>query len=301
MQLRWPGQQVVRAREGLVPRAQEVAGRFLSIKDRERPWSHLLWPSATRTTSCPGHQSFSGDCLGLVCVILLLSLASSVRADVIGTVTLVGKPNSHDETFVAQANGCGESPVRRTENWKIGPKGELGDVVVWIVDPKFQEVIGARLPPEIVLKQIGCRYIPHVAAVQAGVNFAIVNCDPTLHNVRAKVYDGPGNPPGADVFNFGQPTQGQTDEREFDDPGIYTLQCDVHAWMQCWVMVLKDDVFGVTDLDGKFKLQMSDVLADGDYKIDAWHPRFAQTLEQTIHVKNGTANVNFQFDGTKSF
>lgn len=232
--------------------------------------------------------------------ILLLSLASTAQADVIGTVTLTGKPNSQDETFVAQASGCGESPIRRTENWKVGPKGELGDVVIWIVDPKFGK-IAAAIPPEIEVKQIGCRYVPHVTAVQAGVNFKIINGDPTLHNIRAKVYDGPGKPPGADVFNFGQASQGQTDEREFDDPGIYTLQCDVHGWMQCWVMVLKDNVFGVTGLDGKFKLQMSGVLADGDYKIDAWHPRFAQTLEQTIHVKNGTAQANFQFDGAKSF
>jgi plastocyanin len=237
----------------------------------------------------------------VVCAILLLSLTPSARADVTGTVTLMGKPNSHDETFVAAASGCGESPVRHTENWKIGSKGELGDVVVWIVEPKFQDKMGAKVNPEIELKQLGCRYVPHVAAVQAGVNFKVTNCDPTLHNVHAKVYDGPGQPPGADVFNFGQPTQGQTDEREFDDPGIYTLQCDVHGWMQCWVMVLKDNVFGVTGLDGKFKLQMSGILADGDYKIDAWHPRFAQTLEQTIHVKNGTAQANFQFDGTKSF
>jgi len=248
--------------------------------------------------------------IALRCAILLLALAPAAQADITGTVTLQGKANSQDETFVAQANGCGESPIRHTENWKIGPKGELGDVVVWIVDPKFPnpDVVISPPPPEfeVELKQIGCRYVPHVAAVQAGVNFKIINGDPTLHNIRAKVYDGPGKPPGADVFNFGQPTQGQTDEKEFDDPGIYTLQCDVHAWMQCWVMVLKSNVFGVTGLDGKFKLQMSDVLADGDYKIDAWHPRFAQTLEQTIHVKNGavilpSAGVNFQFDGTKSF
>ena len=238
--------------------------------------------------------------IALVCAIFLLLLAPDAQADITGTVTLQGKPNSQDETFVAKANGCGESPIRHTENWKVGPKGELGDVVVWIVDPKFDK-IGAKVPPEIELKQIGCRYVPHVAAVQAGVNFKIINGDPTLHNIRAKVYDGPGKPPGADVFNFGQATQGQIDEREFDDPGIYTLQCDVHAWMQCWVMVLKSSCFGVTGLDGAFKLPLGSQLADGDYKIDAWHPRFAQTLEQTIHVKNGTANINFQFDGAKSF
>ena len=175
--------------------------------------------------------------------------------------------------------------------------------MVWIVDPKVSVTRSrqAAATPEIELKQIGCRYVTHVFAVQDGVDFKITNGDPTLHNIRAKVYDGPGKPPGADVFNFGQGRQGQTDEKEFDDPGIYTLQCDVHAWMQCWVMVLKSSCFGVTDLDGKFKLQMSGDLLDGDYKIDAWHPRFAQTLEQTIHVKNGAAQANFQFDGTKSF
>lgn len=253
-------------------------------------------------------SSAARDSGGYLALILLLSFASAAQADITGTVTLQGKPNSQDETFVAQASGCGESPIRHTENWKVGPKGELGDVIVWIVDPKFE---AANIPPPILpetsVKQIGCRYVPHVIAVQAGVNFKIINGDLTLHNVHAKIYDGPLKPPGADVpgFNIAQ-NRGQTDEKEFDDPGIYTLQCDVHAWMQCWVMVLKDGVFGVTDLDGKFKLQMSGLLADGDYKIDAWHPRFAQTLEQTIHVKNGavilpSAGVDFHFDGAKSF
>lgn len=243
----------------------------------------------------------------ILTLVSLFALLGIAEADITGTVTLVGKPNSKDETFVAQAANCGESPIRRTENWKVGMKGELGDVVVWVVDPKFAPpvphvVLEPPLPPtEIEIKQLGCRYIPHVIAVQAGINFKIMNADPTLHNIRAKIYNGPGQPSGADVFNFGQGTQGQVDEREFDDPGIYTLQCDVHGWMQAWVMVLKDPCFAVTGLDGKFKLREGDQLADGDYKIDAWHPRFAQTLEQTIHVKNGTANVAFQFEGSKSF
>ncbi len=243
------------------------------------------------------------DHLGLLGALCWLALASAGHADITGTLTLAGKPNSHDESFVAQANGCGESPVRHTENWKVGPKGELGDVVVWIVEPKISNALNMTSPPppEIEVKQIGCRYIPHVAAVEAGTNFKITNGDPTLHNVRAKVYDGPGKPPGTDVFNFGQAVQGQTDEKEFDAPGLYTLQCDVHAWMQCWIMVLASKVFGVTGEDGQFSLRWSGYLLDGDYKIDAWHPRFAQTLEQTIHVKNGTAHADFIFDGTKSF
>jgi plastocyanin len=241
--------------------------------------------------------------IALVCALLLLALVPAARAGITGTVTLQGKPNSQDETFVAKANGCGESPVRHTENWKVGPKGELGDVVVWIVDPKVSGPLSYETPTATV-KQIGCRYVPHVFVVRAGEPFQIINGDPTLHNIRAKVYDGPGKPPGADVFNFGQATQGQTDFKEFDAPGIYTLQCDVHAWMQCWVMVLPKaylPFYALTGTEGTFKVIAGEILQDGDYKIDAWHPRFAQTLEQTIHVKNGTANINFQFDGAKSF
>jgi plastocyanin len=240
--------------------------------------------------------------------VLIFLLVSSVfvRADITGDVTLTGKPKSKDTTFYAASSGCGESPVRHTENWKIGPKGELGDVVVWIIDPKFKAVPITHPPippPEIEIKQIGCRYVPHVIAVQSGVLFKITNGDPTLHNVRASIAGPPGQPPGADLFNIGQPRQGQTDEQKFDAPGLYVLQCNVHAWMQAWVMALPTRSFGVSATDGKFTIYQNPAapIADGDYKIDAWHPRFADKLEQTIHVKNGSATVNFQFDGAKSF
>ena len=239
---------------------------------------------------------------GIPVVGLLLGLlaSSALYADITGTVTIQGKPNSQDETFYARANGCGESPVRKTENWKIGPKGELADVIVWIADPKFRPSATPPTAPNIQLKQIGCRYIPHVFAVQAGVPFTIINGDRTLHNIHARESAGPTKPAGADVFNFGQVTQGQSDDRTFDTPGLYTIQCEVHAWMQCWVMALASPVFAVTPAEGTFTLPFSNQLQDGDYKISAWHPKFLQPLEQTLHVKNGTAVINFQFDGTKS-
>ncbi len=238
--------------------------------------------------------------------ILLYALLSLVplRADITGKVTLQGQPNSKDETFVAKSFGCGESPVRHTENWKVGPNGELADVVIWIVDPKFSDHPDYPAPVP-TLKQIGCRYEPHVLAVRAGAPLTIINGDPTLHNVRAKVCDDPRQPPGADVFNFGQTYQGQKDMQKFDQPGLYLIRCDVHSWMQCWVKVLPAAAlpgYAETDATGTFKLIGADALLDGDYKIDAWHPRFAQPLEQTIHVAKGTTpSITFQFDGAKSF
>jgi len=235
---------------------------------------------------------------------LALLLVLPTHGDITGTITITGKPNSKDESFYAPVTGCGEGPTRHTENWKISGKGELGDVVVWIVDPKYEPVtVNMAITPEIEIHQLGCRYVPHVIAVQAGVPFKIINGDPTLHNVRANASNGPGQPPGPDIFNIGQPRQGQSDEETFDKPGIYTLACNVHGWMQAWVMALPTRSFGVSDTNGKFTIYQDTGLKiiDGDYKIDAWHPRFADKLEQTIHVKNGSASVHFQFDGAKSF
>jgi plastocyanin len=228
----------------------------------------------------------------------LLASFSLARADVTATVTLKGAPNSPDTTFIAAASGCGESPVRHTENWKIGPKGQLGDVVVWIVDPKF----GPNTPPapEAEIKQIGCRYDPHVLAVVAGAPFKILNADPTLHNILARAYTGPTDPPGDTFFNIGQGVQGQVDERSFDTPGIYTLQCNVHSWMQAWVRAFPNGCFAVTGPDGACTVQLSGHLLDGTYKIDAWHPRFAAPLETTVVVKGGGGTASFQFDGSKS-
>ena len=110
----------------------------------------------------------------------------SVRADVTGTVTIKGAPNSKDETFFAKAANCGESPIRHTENWKIGPKGELADVAVWIIDPKTLPVVDYLFQTPSI-KQIGCRYDPHVLAIRAGDSLDIINGDPTLHNVRAQI------------------------------------------------------------------------------------------------------------------
>jgi plastocyanin len=229
---------------------------------------------------------------------LSLALFYPLHAGVTARVTLQGAPNSPDTTFIASASNCGESPVRHTENWKIGPQGQLADVVVWIVNPRF----GPNPPaaPETEIKQIGCRYVPHVIAVVAGAPFKIINGDPTLHNILARGFTSADEPPGATVFNLGQTHKGQVDEKEFDDPGIYTLQCNVHSWMQAWVRVFPNGCFAVTGADGLGTLQLGAHLLDGAYKIDAWHPRFAAPLETTIVVKGGIGTASFQFVGAKS-
>src|SRR5688572_15782285 len=64
----------------------------------------------------------------------------------------------------------------------VGAGGELANVIVYVKD-----VAGSYPPPQTaaLLDQRGCKYIPHVTAVQVGQPIQIKNSDATLHNVHA--------------------------------------------------------------------------------------------------------------------
>ena len=236
-----------------------------------------------------------------------LLLSFSAHADITGTVTLTGKPGSQDETFVAKASGCGESSMRHTENWKVRAKGEFGDVVVWIVDPKVKTADPTMPVPPLpeVRTQTNRLSLRSPRRRRAG------HSEFQSHQRRShrsttsapRHYDGPGKPPGARHLQFrpGLSGAGRT-RRNSTIPGIYTLQCDVHGWMQCWVMVLKDDCFGVTDLDGKGDLTRRRPTRRRRLQNRRLASPFRRRRSsRPFTSKMARRTLTFQFDGTKSF
>ena len=74
--------------------------------------------------------------------------------------------------------------------------GKLANVFVYVKEGASG---GHSAPAEaVVLDQVGCTYIPHVAGIQVGQKLIIKNSDPTLHNVHALPENNP-------EFNQGQP------------------------------------------------------------------------------------------------
>jgi plastocyanin len=222
-----------------------------------------------------------------------------------GTVKLSGNPRSVDvTTYSGTITGCGGTGYHKSENWKLGPNGELADVVVWVVNPK--PASGSVLPPIPTPKvnQIQCTYVPHVVVTTPGQGIEFLNSDPVLHNVLARISLGADHEDGDMVFNLPE-VSGQRAVRSFETPGIYSLQCNSHSWMQAWVDVLPAPsayYYAVTDKNGAFTLGFGPyVLADGDYIIKAWHPRFHDALEATLHCVKGSGSVQFVFSGDKSF
>jgi len=69
------------------------------------------------------------------------------------------------------------------------------------------------------------------------------------------------------------------------------LKCDVHDWMNAYIVLLKDQPYhSVTDEDGRFAL---DGVPAGSYTLRTWHEALGEMTE-TVTVTDGeTANVDF--------
>jgi len=139
---------------------------------------------------------------------------------------------------------------------------------------------GPAQAPQGVLKadmdQRGQRFAPHVLAVHTGTQVRFPNSD----NIRHQVYSFSA----AKRFELRLYEGTPTDPLLFDRPGVVVLGCNIHDWMLGYIYVTDDPRFGVSDAQGRVRLEQ---LPAGDYHLTVWHPQLAdmQPLDGgTLHI-----------------
>jgi plastocyanin len=177
---------------------------------------------------------------------------------------------------------CGKTP--KTDQSLVVNNGNLANAVVTIKDIQKGKKIEAK---KVTLDQAGCEYKPHVLAFPAGSSVEILNPDGILHNVHS--YSKVNSP-----FNQAQPKFKKTLDVKVEKPEAIEVKCDVHGWMQGWLVATENPYFAVTDNSGAFKL--TDV-PPGNYTVEVWHEKLGKNTQKVTVKAKEEAKVNFEIAG----
>jgi plastocyanin len=175
----------------------------------------------------------------------------------------------------------------RQETVVVNANGTLANVLVYV--KKGLEGMTFPVPTDpVTLDQKGCRYHPHVLALQVGQPLNVLNSDTVLHNIHPK-------PKENRAFNESQPKQGMQFTKTFSKPEIMVpIGCDVHDWMNASLGVLEHPYFAVTDDSGAFSLPN---LPPGTYTLAAWHEKYGEMTQDVTLGEKEAKTVDFSFSG----
>jgi hypothetical protein len=156
-----------------------------------------------------------------------------------------------------------------TEDMKVGPKGELQDVFVYLYVPTGKKVDinpdyeKQKTEPK-VLDNKGCRFEPHAMTLWTHHPLEVHNSDPGIgHNTNASSLLN--NPSFNQTIPNDQPLVKKMTKSE---PLPAKITCNVHPWMNAYVLVRDNPYMAVSDKDGKFEIKN---VPAGKQPFAFWH------------------------------
>jgi plastocyanin len=144
----------------------------------------------------------------------------------------------------------------------------------------------SRRHPNSSIEQRGKEFIPYVTIVQTGTSIDFPNNDTIRHHVYSfspakqfeiKLYAGK---PGQPVL--------------FDKPGQVVIGCNIHDWMEAYVLIVDSPYFAKSGADGRAVIAG---VPAGHYRLRLWHPqqKAAQPLRE-LELADGGATLKLVLD-----
>jgi len=169
------------------------------------------------------------------------------------------------------------------ETLLVNSEGGLQNVVV-ILSGARAEARESHLKG-LVLDNKKCAFVPHVQVAPVGSEILLLNSDPILHDVHARLCS-------ETLFNVGLPTWRQVKKR-LTRTGIIAIQCEVlHTWMSAYMVVTSSPYFAVTDEIGEFVIE---AVPAGNYEIEAWHEKLGRHRKRVSVTEKSTLRVDFVY------
>ena len=130
--------------------------------------------------------------------------------------------------------------------------------VVWLESSASPK---PRLGSNAEIQQVKLEFVPFITVLPVGTRVDFPNRDKVKHHVYSF------SP--AKSFEIQLYSGSPTEPIVFDKPGVVVLGCNIHDWMEAYVMVVDSAWYGKSDASGRIGLG---TVAPGRYLLHAWHP-----------------------------
>jgi len=207
------------------------------------------------------------------------------KGTISGIVKAAGQPPAPKPIEVDKDQDvCGKS--QPAESLILGAGKEVKNALVRLTNI----VKGKRLDTKtkVVLDQVNCQFVPHVVIVPVGATLEIKNSDPITHNVHTFSIEN-------DPINKSRPKGGPVISTRFTLPEIFKVQCDIHKWMNAWIVAADHPYNVVTDDKGQYKLtDVPPAPGAGFYDIEVWHEMLSKVTKEVTVTKNADTSVSVE-------
>ena len=204
-----------------------------------------------------------------------------------GTVKIAGDvPEVKMINVDKDQKSCGHDP-KPSEALLVSSDKNVRNAVVSITNiskgKKFNRPEGNS-----TIDQKGCVFIPHVIIVPPGSTIDLLNGDYVMHNIHSWSIKNTS-------FNEGIAGGGEL-PKTFEYPETVKMTCDVHKWMNAWIIVQDNPYYTITDESGSFRIE--DVPA-GTYTVQVWQESLGKAKQEVTVSAGGEAKADFELTKKK--
>lgn len=161
----------------------------------------------------------------------------------------------------------------------------IEDFAIWVKVAGHQP---AENPPVESMDQVNKEFVPHILMATVGTSIQFFNRDPIFHHVFSK---NKAQPLDLGKFKGVEPRV-----EVFKEQGIYPLNCDIHPWMQAYIIILDTPFYAKTTSRGLYRINE---MLPGTYPFFLWSSRLKSGIKVEKTLKEGANQVNFQIPQAK--
>ncbi len=206
---------------------------------------------------------------------------------VTGTIFFKGTPPPRVKIDMSMDPACALAAGDNLSEQIIVTNGHLANAFVYIKSGLPASSAPADTPL-VKVDQKGCRFVPHVVAVQQGASVQFTNSDPTMHNIHTMAVNA-----GNDNVDVSQGPNGAPQTRKFNGPeSMLAIRCNNHPWMEAFVNVAPNPYFAVTGPDGSFTIKN---LPPGTYTLAAVQEKLGEQDAQITVAPHAEAKTSLTF------